>query len=189
MRLRPSYPIETERLRLRPFAAGDVDDLHAVMSLPEVVRYLYHDVATRAQTEAMIATRAGQIALEAEGDRLTLALELRETGRVIGDVILIWTSATHRQGEIGFVLHPDYHARGLAREAAAEMLCLGFDDFRLHRIVGRCDARNIGSARLMERLDMRREAHLLENEFVKGEWTDEYVYAIRASEWAARART
>src|SRR3546814_16897247 len=86
MGLRPSYPIETERLRRRPCAAGDVDDLHAVMSLPEVVRYLYHDVATRSQTEAMIATRAGQIALEAEGDRLTLALELRETGRVIGDV-------------------------------------------------------------------------------------------------------
>jgi RimJ/RimL family protein N-acetyltransferase len=36
---------------------------------------------------------------------------------------------------------------------------------------------------------MRREAHLRENEFVKGEWTDELVYAILASEWRGRAAT
>jgi RimJ/RimL family protein N-acetyltransferase len=184
----PGYPIETERLRLRPFVAEDVDDLHAIMSLPEVVRYLYLDVRTREQTQAMIATRAQQTALNAEGDRLTLALELRETGRVIGDVILIWTSEPHRQGETGFVLHPANHGRGLAREAAVEMLRLGFERFRLHRIIGRCDARNTDSARLMERLGMRREAHLLENELVKGEWTDEFAYAIRVSEWMARSR-
>jgi RimJ/RimL family protein N-acetyltransferase len=35
----------------------------------------------------------------------------------------------------------------------------------------------------MERLGMRREAHLRENEFIKGEWTDELVYAILADEW------
>ena len=32
---------------------------------------------------------------------------------------------------------------------------------------------------------MRREAHLVENEWVKGEWTDEVVYALLAREWAA----
>jgi RimJ/RimL family protein N-acetyltransferase len=34
---------------------------------------------------------------------------------------------------------------------------------------------------------MRREAHLRENEFVKGEWTDEAVYALLAREWRAAA--
>jgi RimJ/RimL family protein N-acetyltransferase len=33
---------------------------------------------------------------------------------------------------------------------------------------------------------MRREAHLRENEFVKGEWTDELVFAMLASEWPSR---
>ena len=31
---------------------------------------------------------------------------------------------------------------------------------------------------------MRREAHLVENEWVKGEWTDEVIYAVLAAEWA-----
>jgi RimJ/RimL family protein N-acetyltransferase len=30
---------------------------------------------------------------------------------------------------------------------------------------------------------MRREAHLVENEWVKGEWQSELVYAILAREW------
>jgi RimJ/RimL family protein N-acetyltransferase len=38
----------------------------------------------------------------------------------------------------------------------------------------------------MTRAGLRREAHLVENEFVKGEWTDELIHAILRSEWAAR---
>jgi RimJ/RimL family protein N-acetyltransferase len=35
---------------------------------------------------------------------------------------------------------------------------------------------------------MRREAHLVENEWVKGEWTDEVIYAVLADEWVHPAR-
>ncbi|MCP2254937.1 hypothetical protein LY13_003709 [Prauserella aidingensis] len=45
---------------------------------------------------------------------------------------------------------------------------------------GRLDGRNAASARVLEKLGMRREAHLRENEYVKGEWTDEVVYAVLA---------
>jgi RimJ/RimL family protein N-acetyltransferase len=77
-----------------------------------------------------------------------------------------------------------HHGRGLVREAAVVMLRLGFRELGLHRIIGRCDGRNTASARLMERLGMRREAHFRQNEIVKGEWTDEYVYAMLAMECA-----
>ena len=39
--LRPGYPLETARLALRPFEPGDLDELHAFHSLPEVARFLY----------------------------------------------------------------------------------------------------------------------------------------------------
>jgi RimJ/RimL family protein N-acetyltransferase len=35
-------------------------------------------------------------------------------------------------------------------------------------------------------LGLRQEAHLVENEWVKGEWTDEIVYAMLRDEWLAR---
>ena len=64
------------------------------------------------------------------------------------------------------------------------MLRIGFEEVGFHRIVGRLDARNAASAAVLERVGMRREAHLRENEFIKGEWADELIYAMLASEWA-----
>jgi RimJ/RimL family protein N-acetyltransferase len=114
---------------------------------------------------------------------------LRETGQHVGEVSLFVQNAAHRGGEIGFVFHPEFHGRGYAAEASAQLLRLGFEELGLHRVIGRCDARNTASAKVMERLGMRREAHFRQNELVKGEWTDELVYAMLADEWpAARAR-
>src|SRR5690606_24018381 len=126
---------------------------------------------------------ASQTRIAAEGDKLVLAVERLDTGVLVGDVNLVWTNREHRQGEIGFVLHPAHHGRGFAREAGAVMLRLGFDELGLHRIVARCDGRNVASTRVMEKLGMRREAHFRENEIVKGEWTDEIVYAMLSTEW------
>jgi RimJ/RimL family protein N-acetyltransferase len=186
--LRPSFPIKTERLLLRPYRAEDLDAFCAVHAFPDVVRYLYFDSPTRETARGMLEKHAQRVEIQREGDKLMLALELLG-GAVIGDVSLTWLSEAHRQGEIGFVLHPDHQGKGLAWEAAEAMLRLGSEDLGLHRILGRLDARNAASAKLLERLGMRREAHVVENEFVKGEWTDELLYGLLAREWAARGGT
>ena len=133
----------------------------------------------------MLERHATSDAIRAEGDWLVLAVILRETGAHLGNVVMKWESAEHRAGEIGFVFHPAYHGKGYAYEASRTLLRLGFEEMKLHRIVGRCDARNTSSSRLLERLGMRREAHLVENEWVKGEWADELIYAMLDREWAA----
>jgi RimJ/RimL family protein N-acetyltransferase len=181
--LRPDYPLRTDRLTLRPFEAEDLDDLYAIQSREDVARYLYWSPRNRTQVGEVLEKKARQSAIEDEGAELALAVVLAETGRVVGEVILTWLSRQYRQGEVGFVFHPDQHGKGLAGEATRVILGLGFDDLMLHRIIGRCDARNAASARLMQRLGMRREAHFVQNEFVKGDWCDEQVYAILAEEW------
>ena len=186
--LQPAYPIRTARLSLRPFSAGDLDDLYAYESRPEVARYLLWDARDRSQVAEALARKSRQGALSAEGQSLVLAVVYRDAGRVIGEVMLEWLSRKHQQGEIGFVFNPEYHGRGLAGEAARVVLALGFDGLGLHRIIGRCDARNGRSARLMERLGMRREAHFVHNEIFKGEWADQLVYAVLDHEWRASCR-
>lgn len=186
--LHPTYPLLTERLLLRPFRDDDLDAFHAIQRRPDVVRYLYWEPRTRDESSEMLGRRKAQVAIDRQGDGLHLAAELRSTGELVGHFSLYYASEEHRLGEIGFVVHPDHHGQGYATEGARLMLGLGFEELRLHRIIGRCDARNVSSARLMERLGMRREAHLVENEFVKGEWTDELAYAILDREWLAQAR-
>lgn len=171
--LLPDHPIETARLTLRFFAPADFDDLCAYQSRPDVARYLHWHARDPVQVRQALEQQCGETSLETEGDWLTFAVVWREAGRVIGEVGLRSLSREHRLGETGFIFNPDYKGRGLATEAAVAMLALGFDSLRWHRIIGSCDARNDRSARLMERIGMRREAHFVENEFVKGRWADE----------------
>jgi RimJ/RimL family protein N-acetyltransferase len=186
--LRPEYPLETARLVLRPFQARDLQDLYAFHSLPEVTRFLYWEARDLEQVRGVLEAKMRQGVLEDEGQMLALAVVWQEVGVVVGEVSLHWLSRRHRQGEVGFVFHPGYQGRGLATEAAAVVLGLGFGDLGLHRMVGRCDAQNLASARLLERLGMRREAHFVENELFKGAWGDELVYAMLEHEWRARPR-
>jgi RimJ/RimL family protein N-acetyltransferase len=183
--LRPALPIVTERLRLRPFEPGDLDALVAIHGDPEVVRYLYFDVRDRDELRTVLGEKRQRVVLAKEGDALNLAAVLAATGELVGDVTLFWRSEQHRQGEVGYVMHPAHGGRGYATEATRALLRIGFDELGLHRIIGRLDARNRASARVLERIGMRREAHLVENELVKGEWTDEVVYALLDREWRA----
>ncbi|KAA9153782.1 GNAT family N-acetyltransferase [Amycolatopsis acidicola] len=184
--LRPSYPIRTARLQLRPFTPGDLAAFHAIHSHPEVTRYLYWEPHTRDESVLSLQRKSASAELTEPGETLALAVELTESRELIGDLTLQWISAEHDSGEIGVVFDPRHHGHGYAAEATRELLKLSFDGLGLHRVIGRCDARNIASASLMEGLGMRREAHLRENERVKGEWTDELVYAMLATEWTRR---
>ncbi|GAA3018118.1 GNAT family N-acetyltransferase [Actinokineospora globicatena] len=179
----PSFPIKTRRLVLRRYAADDLDALHRAQSREDVTRYLYWGPRSRVEVEQALTERTGLTELRAEGDRLVLAVELVETGDLLGEVHLFWVSKEHRTVEIGYIFHPDFEGHGYATEAAAQFMRVAFDDLHMHRVIARLDADNTASARLLERLGMRKEAHFVQNEFVRGRWADEAVYAMLASEW------
>lgn len=183
--LHPEYPIRTERLLLRPLdPATDVDAAHTYQSDADVCRYIPYTPRTREQvTERLINARS---TIDEPGQVMSLALELAATGELIGDVVLMFHSAEHRSGEVGYVLNPEHQGNGYATEAVRALLALAFDGLDLHRVVGRIDARNDASAGVLRRAGMRQEAHLRENEWFKGEWTDEVVFAILADEWRGR---
>jgi RimJ/RimL family protein N-acetyltransferase len=179
----PNYPIQTARLQLRPFQDSDLADLYAYQSRPEVTRFLYWNARTLEETQKDLQRKQADTSLMGEGSYLSLAVVLPASAKVIGQVSLVWRSQQHQQGEIGFVFNPDYGGQGYATEAAQAVLALGFGELQLHRIYGRCDARNVASYKLMERLGMRREAHLIHHEIFKGEWGDELIYAMLQTEW------
>lgn len=176
-------PIATPRLRLRPFEDRDQPFLADLMARPEVVRWLYEPTQTAEAVAQGMAARKSRVALAAPGDVLQLMMVTRDGGQPVGHVTLAWAAGPHRQGEVGFIVHPDHQGRGYATEGAQRLLGIGFDTVGLHRIVGRLEARNQASAHVLERLGMRREAHFQENEWVKGEWQDEVVYALLDREW------
>ena len=103
----------------------------------------------------------------------------------VGDIILIWSKEHPSDGEVGYIVDPEHQGRGYATEAVSAVLALGFDGLGLHRVVGRIDARNPASGRVLTKAGMRQEAVLVENEWFKGEWGTEVDFAILEREWRA----
>jgi RimJ/RimL family protein N-acetyltransferase len=148
-------------------------------SREDVVRWLYFEPPTEEQTRAWIE---GVLARPPETGTV-FVVELRDSGETVGHLTMSVDPA-HRQGELGFLFDPAHQGRGYATEASRALVDHAFEHYGLHRVYGRLEARNAASARVLEKLGMRREAHLVENEWVKGEWQSEAIYALLAREWA-----
>jgi RimJ/RimL family protein N-acetyltransferase len=162
------FSLETERLRLRPFAPGDFEALLAMQSRPDVARWLYGEARDADAVRAALEAKLGRAAISADGEGLSFAVVLERTGELIGDCSVFTVSGQHRQGEIGFIFHPDHHGHGYAAEAARALLAFAFGECRFHRVIGRLEARNSASARVLERIGMRQEAHFAEKRVGQG---------------------
>jgi RimJ/RimL family protein N-acetyltransferase len=179
----PPLPIETERLRLRAYTNADLDALHAIQSRDDVTRWLPWPSRTREQSRTSLTRKMAATRILADGDTFTPAIELKATGELAGDVMIFARSHEHRSGDLGYMLHPDHQGKGYMTEACRVMLELGFTCFGLRRISAQLEPRNPASARVLERLGMRKEAHLVENEWLRGEWQSEAIYALLEREW------
>ena len=172
-------PLHSERLTFRALTSVDFEVHRALFSDPGVVRYLYDEVLNEEQVRAHLANRQWRGLNEVEGwANLAVCLE----GRVIGEIGFGLTSVVHRSCEIGYVFLSEVRGQGFASEASCVAVDIAMVFLRAHRVTARLDARNLASARLLSRLGMGQEAHFCENEFVKGEWTDEAVFAVLAKE-------
>ena len=174
----------TARLVLRDIVESDRADHVALFSEPEVLRYLYDGAMDEASLSAHFERRIAT-GPPAEGHWRNRAVE--HEGAFVGEVGLSLVSETHRGYEVGYVFSPHYRALGFATEATRGIIDLAFGDLGAHRVCARLDARNDPSRHLLERLGLRLEAHHVRNEFVKGEWTDELVFAVLEDEWPRRA--
>jgi RimJ/RimL family protein N-acetyltransferase len=179
----PAYPVRTARLDLRPHTPADLDDLFQFHSDPEVVRHIPWPVRTLEETRAALAVKVQRHRVDAAGDWIVLAMEVRATGQVIGEVVLACVDVEAGEGELGFALHSGFQRRGYGSEAARAMLELAFGPFGLRRVTAMLDVRNAASAGLLESLGFERERVDTGREF-KGEIVDEAHYALLADDFA-----
>lgn len=146
--------IETERLILRPFEAGDAPDVAAMNADPRVMRY-FPSVLTpeesRARLDVWIAKQArfgyAFSAVLRRADRAFLGM--CGISRVEEGLPLAPCT------EIGWRLIPEAWGQGIASEAARAWLRAGFEAFDLPEIVAFTPVPNRPSAAVMARIGMR----------------------------------
>ena len=178
--------ITTERLRLRPFRADDLETFVAYRSDPDVARYQSWDPAySPADAEQFLRSQRGLV-LGRPGEWLQLAIVGRESGELHGDCAVRVVTDQPATAEIGITLAKASQGRGVATEALTALVTELFEQHGIHRVFAEADDRNRPVGRLFERLGFRCEARLVEADWFKGEWSTLRLYAILHHEWRDR---
>lgn len=182
---RAHWPVQTERLTLRPSLPGDADAVWAYRSLDSVAEWIGRLEGSREQHAARFT----------EPDNLETTVIVEKQGEVVGDlyfhVVDPWAQhevadrAAGTQATLGWTLAPDHEGHGYATEAVRALIEVAFTDLGLRRVFAECFAANAGSWRLMERVGMRREQYAVRDSLHRTRgWLDGMTYALLAEEWA-----
>lgn len=177
--------IETERLILRKFGESDAETFFKYRTDPGVARY-QGDMWANYKLEQALQFIKEQMNAEPgiPGSWFQIAVESKSAGCLIGDLAIHTLLLETDQAEIGFTLDPSYRNKGYGTEAVKHLLGYIFNVLNMRRVIAITDVRNEDSIRLLERLGMRREGHYIKSAWNKGEYVDEYQYALLKEEWA-----
>lgn len=168
--------LETERLILRKISLEDIDDIHIYASNPEVSKYVFWEAhETRAATEEYVKRI---LSLYKEGKIAPWGIHHKEDNKLIGTVDFVSWQPQHKTAEIGYALSMDYWGRGIATEAAKELIRFGMNEMGLVRIQAKALVANKGSERVMEKAGMKYEGILRKFIFIKGAHYDVKMYSI-----------
>jgi RimJ/RimL family protein N-acetyltransferase len=171
-------------LILRNFRESDLETFIAYRILPDVAMYQGWKLPYPREKALQFFEYVKDRDSVGPGEWLQLAIELKDSGEMIGDVGIFVFRHDKRQARIGFTIVPKHWRKGFALEATLRLLAYLFDKCDFHRVAADCDPLNVGSWKLLEKAGFRREAHHISS-YPMGDnhWTDEYVYAMLASEW------
>ncbi len=175
-------PLETDRLTLRAMRVADAPDMYDYAHREDITRYLTWEPHMSLTETRDYLTYVGQ--RYRTGDFYDWAVISRADDRMIGTCGFTSFNCPSDVGEIGYVLHPDYHGKGLATEAVRAVMAFGFRELSLHRIEAHFMEGNDASRRLMERVGMQFEGYAREAMRIKGRYCTIGTCAILAHEFA-----
>ncbi|RDS85739.1 GNAT family N-acetyltransferase [Dyella psychrodurans] len=174
--------LATARLRLDALREDDADALFRYRSDPSVALYQGWCPETREDVLDFIRAQC-HASLDHPDGWFQRAIRLSGDGTLIGDMGVYVPRDREGSYEFGITLAPLHQRKGFAREAASAVLGFLFEIRGARRVQASIDPRNLASAALLRSLGMREEAHFRKSLKVRGEWVDDVIFALLASEW------
>ena len=176
------FSIETERLKIRNWQMTDVDDAHQYASDPDVSQFMIWGPNSRRETIDFISEAIDSSKIKPRR-AFELAIELKQEQKVVGGIGLSVKDPVYATGMIGYAVNREYWRKGITTEAVISLVQFAFSELDLHRVYATCDTQNLGSQKVLEKCDFRKEAHFKEDTHIKGEWRDSFLYAMLKREW------
>ena len=166
--------IKTERLLLRQFEQGDLDNVYKGLSLPDIIKYYGISFTSR---EAANEQMTWFSQLEKTGTGKWWAVCSPDNKTFYGAGGLNNLSKMHKKAEIGFWLFPEYWGKGIMTEAIPLICHHGFKNLELHRIEGLVETGNMACKRAMQKLAFTHEGTMRDYEIKNGQFISVDIYA------------
>ncbi len=182
----PFPVLVTERLVLRRTELPDAPSLFYLRSHEEVMQFIdrprpssLEDInALIGKIHNMIADNAG----------IEWAVTLKGSDEYIGSVSFHLLMKEHYRAEIGYLLHPAFHGKGVMSEAVNAALSYGFGHMDLNSVEAIVTPGNDPSVALLEHKGFLREGYFRQNRCWNGTFLDTFVFSLRKDDWQNRMR-
>lgn len=170
--------LKSNRLHLLEVGWEDVPDIHRLYSNEAVDQYNTLGIPKDIQETRDILRPSIEAQNAAKRNAFLWKIVIRETGEFIGVAGMTLSLNKFKLGEIYYKLLPGYWGHGYATEIAKTLISSGFNDFGLHKVEAGVATENIASIRVLEKSGMTREGLRRKILPIRGEWKDNYHYAI-----------
>lgn len=171
------FPIlETEHLVLRQISIDDANEVFDLRSNPETMKYIPRPLAETIEDaqKFILDCNAG---IE-KNDLINWAIAKKEDNKLIGMIGFFRLQPENFRGEIGYILNPNFHRKGIMKEACDEAIKFGFNQMNFHSIEAVIDPGNVASEKLLQKTGFKKEAHFKENFYYNGEFLDSVIYSL-----------
>lgn len=172
----PFPVLETERLLLRRVTTDDVNEVFELRSNPETMKYIPRPLVKNneealehiAMIEEKIVANLG----------INWGITLKDNPRLLGIIGYYRMQPENHRSEIGYILLPEFHGKGIITEAVNTLIKYGFNDLKLHSIEAVIDPENYASEKVLQKCGFVKEAHLKECGFYDGKFIDSVIYSL-----------
>lgn len=172
----PFPVLETENLILRQINLEDDNQVFEIRSNPETMKFIPRPLAETIE-DAQKFINDCNASIE-KNDLINWAITLKKDNKLIGMIGFFRLQPKNFRGEVGYILNPNYHGKGIMKEALDKALNYGFENLKFHSVEAIIDPQNIASEKLLIKANFKKEAHFKENFFYKGEFLDTVIYSI-----------
>jgi [ribosomal protein S5]-alanine N-acetyltransferase len=166
--------IKTERLLLRQFVEGDLNDVYKGLSDPEIIKYYGVSYKTPEDTKEQMNFFAD---LEKNGTGIWWAVCSLDNKIFYGAGGLNSLSKEHKKAEIGFWLLTEFWGHGIMTEVMPIICKYGFDNLGLHRIEGLVETDNMNCKKAMKKLNFNHEGTMRDCEIKNGNFISLDIYS------------
>lgn len=170
--------ITTERLILKEISWDDLEEIHRLHSVPEVDEYNTLGIPADLEETRALIHKDIEAKIKDPQSSYTWRIMIKNSLVFIGLAGMTLSNDKFSLGEIYYKLSPDYWGRGYATEVAQNLISVGFDKFKLHKVEAGVACENERSIRVLEKAGMTREGLRRKILPIRGEWKDNFHYAI-----------